>query len=335
MRLHTLILVVLIAMLATISDAKSKKKSKENGKKKKSKTCALPETLWEDLQRSQSSMSHFPLECLPSSIHKATQFVSQYWDKYSTPNCRVTSAHIVEGHRVIVYDGCIPEAYRDFMFQKFTYGDNFQCTQSDQPETAEHAYYTENHPVDIMKTGYGEAMLHLTKSIFGCRMEATKIYTNAMQFGDALFAHTDATGMTPGIETHDFATALTYTNPEWGIDWGGETVFYTGRCFDVKTGKLNKNGEIITSVLPKPGRVAIFDARVRHSGRPPQKIFLGRRFTTAMKLNCPWKTPPLVPYNKEYFENEAEIRKATLTAADRVPGRIRPRYDLRESLREL
>jgi Rps23 Pro-64 3,4-dihydroxylase Tpa1-like proline 4-hydroxylase len=221
------------------------------------------------------------------------------------------------------------------MFQRFTHGNQFQCTQSDQPETAEHAYYTENHELDIMKSGFGEAMLHLTKSIFGCRMEASKVYTNAMQFGDALFAHTDATGMTPGIETNDFATALTYTNPTWGVDWGGETVFYDGQCFDVSTGKLNTQGEIIASVIPKPGRVAIFDARVRHSGRPPQKIFLGRRFTTAMKLNCPWKTPPLLPYDKEYFEKESEIRKAVLTAADRVPGRIRPRYDLRESLKEL
>ena len=318
--------VVLIVMFVMVqmSEGKSKKRK-----------CKLPEGLWEDLQKSASSMSHFPLECLPKSIHRATKTIGPHWNELDASDCRVTSAHIVEGHQVLVFDGCVPDAYRNFMFQRFTHGNQFQCTQSDQPETAEHAYYTEKHDLEMMKSGFGQAMLHLTESIFGCKMEATNVYTNAMQFGDALFAHTDATGMTPGIETNDFATALTYTNPTWGIDWGGETVFYDGQCFDIKTGKLNTNGEIITSVIPKPGRVAIFDSRVRHSGRPPQKIFLGRRFTTAMKLNCPWKTPPLLPYDKDYFEKESEIRKMTLTAAERVPGRIRPRYDLRESLKEL
>ena len=132
-------------------------------------------------------MSHFPLECLPKSIHRATKTIGPHWNELDASDCRYECSYC-GGSSSPRFDECV-RTYRNFMFQRFTHGNQFQCTQSDQPETAEHAYYTEKHELEMMKSGFGQAMLHLTESIFGCKMEATNVYTNAMQFGDAFCSH--------------------------------------------------------------------------------------------------------------------------------------------------
>ena len=62
----------------------------------------------------------------------------------------------------------------------------------------------------------------------------------------------------------------------------------------------------------------------------PNKVFLQRRFTMAMKLQCTPTTPPLLRTDTAYMEAEAEIRKVRNTAEGRVPGREVPRYELKQ-----
>ena len=62
----------------------------------------------------------------------------------------------------------------------------------------------------------------------------------------------------------------------------------------------------------------------------PNKVFLQRRFTMAMKLQCTPTEPPLLLTNKTYMEWEAEIRKERNTREGRVPGMEVPRYELKQ-----
>jgi SM-20-related protein len=42
--------------------------------------------------------------------------------------------------------------------------------------------------------------------------------------------------------------------------------------------------DIVRSVLPRPGRIAVFDGRIPHVAREPNRIAPVVRYTIAMKL---------------------------------------------------
>jgi len=93
-----------------------------------------------------------------------------------------------------------------------------------------------------------------------------RMYVNAYTYGDCPTIHVDHDA--PG----NF-TALYYANLEWKAEWSGETVFYTP-----------ERDEIVEAVLPRPGRIAVFDGRVPHVAREPNRIAPVVRYTIAMKL---------------------------------------------------
>jgi len=93
-----------------------------------------------------------------------------------------------------------------------------------------------------------------------------RAYCNLCTYGDMLFSHTDAQ---PGEEE---LTALWYITPRWDPEWGGETLFFSGEG----------NAEFVVS--PRPGRLVLFDGRIRHAGRPPSRICVIPRLTFAFKL---------------------------------------------------
>ena len=65
---------------------------------------------------------------------------------------------------------------------------------------------------------------------------------NAYKFGDLIGLHKDV--------CYEI-TALIYGNKEWKINWGAETIF---------TDSESQDSEIIKSVIPKPGRLVLFDS---------------------------------------------------------------------------
>lgn len=93
-----------------------------------------------------------------------------------------------------------------------------------------------------------------------------RAYCNLAGYGDMLFTHTDSQ---PGREG---LTALWYICPRWDIEWGGETVLF------------NAEGDAEFVVSPRPGRLLLFDGRIRHAGRPPSRICVVPRLTFAMKF---------------------------------------------------
>ena len=90
-----------------------------------------------------------------------------------------------------------------------------------------------------------------------------RIYANLNMFGDFQFAHEDGDGW----------TALLFANAEWREDWGGEFIAYTGEAspFDL-------------AVSPRPGRLLLFDGRIRHRGGVPSKFCHEARISLAVKF---------------------------------------------------
>lgn len=91
-------------------------------------------------------------------------------------------------------------------------------------------------------------------------------YCNMANYGDMLFTHTDSQPGQPEL------TALWFLTPRWNIEWGGETLLF------------NSNDDAEFVVSPRPGRLLLFDGRIRHAGRPPNRICTIPRFTFALKL---------------------------------------------------
>ena len=92
----------------------------------------------------------------------------------------------------------------------------------------------------------------------------SRIYTNAMQFGDVAHIHRDG--------NHESVTALLYPNEQWHASLSGETMFFA------------EDEQVRHAVLPKPGRLLLFVGSIKHCGRPPSRLFWGQRFTLAVKF---------------------------------------------------
>ncbi|MFQ5936551.1 MAG: 2OG-Fe(II) oxygenase [Acidiferrobacterales bacterium] len=96
--------------------------------------------------------------------------------------------------------------------------------------------------------------------------DVARMYVNAYNFGDCPTVHSDH-------DSKGFCTVLYYANPEWHIDWSGETMFYN-----------QEGNDIIKAVYPKPGRIVFFDSRIPHAARTPSRVCDFIRYTIAMKL---------------------------------------------------
>ena len=93
----------------------------------------------------------------------------------------------------------------------------------------------------------------------------SRVYCNAHVCSDCPLPHRDSS------DPRD-RTILYYANAEWRPEFAGETVIF------------DDDDEIAYAVLPRPGRVVIFNSALTHCARPPTKIFLGLRLTVAFKF---------------------------------------------------
>lgn len=96
--------------------------------------------------------------------------------------------------------------------------------------------------------------------------DVARMYVNAYNFGDCPTLHSDH-------DSEGFFTVLYYANPEWQVNWAGETIFYN-----------DARDDIIRAVYPTPGRIVFFDSRIPHSARAPSRVCDFIRYTIAMKL---------------------------------------------------
>jgi hypothetical protein len=85
----------------------------------------------------------------------------------------------------------------------------------------------------------------------------SRVFLNGHTFGLGDGIHDDG-----GVNAYTF---LVYVTPDWEPAWGGETMYYTEATDD-----------IVAAVLPKLGRLVIFDGRIPHAGRAPARLCTDR-----------------------------------------------------------
>lgn len=96
------------------------------------------------------------------------------------------------------------------------------------------------------------------------KLTIDQLHVNFDTHGQMQFVHED-----PGVDV----TAIYYANPEWSPDWMGETLFYD-----------NEDSEVLGAVTPKPGRLVLMDARIRHRGGVPSRLMFAPRVTLVAKM---------------------------------------------------
>lgn len=175
---------------------------------------------------------------------------------------------VVSDYDIYVYDNVISPEESAKMAQILNRS-NFTRTELDRPDTSEfRSWAGEIEQEDIEDFPiYSKT----TELLFHCfPVESYKLdrsYCNVALFGDMLFTHVDT-------NEEGSYTALWYISERWDVEWGGETLFFNNQ----------KDAEL--AVSPRPGRVVLFDGRILHTGRPPNRICLESRFTVALKFEA-------------------------------------------------
>ena len=85
-------------------------------------------------------------------------------------------------------------------------------------------------------------------------------------------------------------TLLIYLNPEYDINYHGETAFFNEIESNMPVEPGREEYELFAAVKPVYGRLCLFHGTIPHSARPPSINFPGGRYTFAVKLSA---TPQL------------------------------------------
>jgi Rps23 Pro-64 3,4-dihydroxylase Tpa1-like proline 4-hydroxylase len=145
----------------------------------------------------------------------------------------------------------------------------FTRSEVARPDTAEYKHWATEVKLDALAR---QPIFEITERAVrafareGFSYRPYRAYTNVASYGDMLFTHTDCLP-----DQHDL-TALWYLCNAWDIEWGGETMFF------------DANDEVACAVIPKPGRLVVFDGAIKHVGRPPNRICYAPRYTFAIKF---------------------------------------------------
>ena len=136
-----------------------------------------------------------------------------------------------------------------------------------RPDAMDSAHYSTLESVeDVRQSKIFHMVSEKVSQYFPSCTECTRITYREIIYGDYLVYHTD------GPKTN--ATAMIYVNEEWKDDYRGETMF------------VGTDGLGLT-VMPKPGRLVLFDASIMHSSSTPSRVFFGARKILVFNLVTP------------------------------------------------
>lgn len=174
---------------------------------------------------------------------------------------------LIEGREIRVYDGLL-EKHAIYALTDMLDKGAFTRTEHARDDTAAVRHWVLNIPLDVSTRMpvYAPTIEAVRGFPEGNSYRAYRCYCNHAAHGDMLYTHTDARGGEKGL------TALWYIAPEWDIEWGGETLFFTSQ------------GDAEAVVSPRPGRLVVFDGAIIHAGRPPSRTCYAPRYTLAFKL---------------------------------------------------
>jgi len=174
----------------------------------------------------------------------------------------------IDGRPAMVLDGLMPVPEATQLFQ-YLNNSPFSHTEFARHDTQAFRHWVCNFELDACRR---MPLYRYTMDAIARHMpergphRCYRAYCNLCGYGDMLFTHTDSE---PDVAD---LTALWYIAPRWDVEWGGETLLF------------NSDGDAEFVVSPRPGRLLLFDARIRHAGRPPNRVCVLPRLTFALKL---------------------------------------------------
>jgi len=116
-------------------------------------------------------------------------------------------------------------------------------------------------------------IINTQKELVHLNLNVHTIILNGVSYGQEGGIHVDHGSEHPNAEEGNY-TAIIYLNREWTPSCQGETILYN-----------IKGTEIIKAVIPKPGRMLLFDSRIPHQARPPNRSIDDLRITMAFHLS--------------------------------------------------
>lgn len=106
----------------------------------------------------------------------------------------------------------------------------------------------------------------LNAQLFGGNAKLTRCYSNRHTFGTEGYIHTDT-------KRDEDMTCLVYMDPEWDVNWGGETSFYST---DLK--------QVVKSEIPQYGKAVVFKGNIPHCAKPVSRTCPQVRTTLMFKV---------------------------------------------------
>lgn len=141
----------------------------------------------------------------------------------------------------------IGSGYDEFKWRKFKYEPNFKNK--------------------IEKNFKNQTNNILKKLNLSDLLKIERCYASANLYGTVHQSHRDY-----ALDSNGGITVMYYLNNNWNLNYAGETVFY-------------HNGEILKSIIPKPGRVIIFDGTIEHCARDIRRDVNDLRMVLTFKYN--------------------------------------------------
>ena len=141
----------------------------------------------------------------------------------------------------------IGSGYNEFKWRNFKYELDFKNKIEK---------YLKKHTQKILKN------LHMFDFL-----KLERVYASANSYGTVHQSHRDY-----ALDSKGGITVMYYLNNNWNLNYAGETVFYN-------------NEEIVKSIIPKPGRVIIFDGSIEHCARDIRRDVNDLRMVLTFKYN--------------------------------------------------
>tara|TARA_R100001480_G_scaffold83722_1_gene91886 strand:- start:551 stop:1426 length:876 start_codon:yes stop_codon:yes gene_type:complete len=102
-------------------------------------------------------------------------------------------------------------------------------------------------------------------------LKPERTYASANPYGTVHESHVD---YYDDLNSKGGVTVMYYLNNFWNFNFAGETVFYD-----------NNNQDILKSILPKPGRIIVFNGSIEHCAREVRRDVNDLRMVLTFKYN--------------------------------------------------
>jgi SM-20-related protein len=181
--------------------------------------------------------------------------------------------HTVQGYSLFSFDNALNEADSE-EFKRVIATLSYKRTEEDRSGTRQRSMVVNFRLPQALKVNFIDRMTNVAQTVFEKPdWEVYRIYMNNNAYGDMAHIHRDSQPDDPTI------TIMAYGSEVWKPEWAGETLFY------------DENYDSVACVMPKFGRLAIFNGELPHKGGVPSRECYAERLTFVIKLRPPEVAP--------------------------------------------